>query len=202
MNLLGFERNIFMFLLYLLGVKFNRTFTRKYYEQHPYKYSLYGLSSMLKNYGVASKGLRITDKNDLFKLPLPFIANFSNEFVLVNKITSDYISFLWRDRIIKISIAQFNESWSGIVLLADKLESSIEPNYKINLIQEWYTKGVGRMSVNNNCYHLGLDEEKCNGDCEIEINQARGAIILKGKCQIDSTSEVITACACVVNDPV
>jgi len=46
------NRNIFVAYLDLLKVKHTDTFSRKYFEEHPNKYNLLGLSQMLSDYGI------------------------------------------------------------------------------------------------------------------------------------------------------
>lgn len=41
------EVDIFTKFVDLLGVKHTRAFAHKYYMEHPHKYNMYGLSSML-----------------------------------------------------------------------------------------------------------------------------------------------------------
>lgn len=45
------EKNIFVMFLKMLNVKYTNNFSSKYFEEHPYKNSLYGLSKMLTDFG-------------------------------------------------------------------------------------------------------------------------------------------------------
>jgi len=66
--------NVFVTFLKLLKVKHTGYFSEQYFNEHPHKYNLHGLSSMLSDYGIENAGLRIDDKK--YNLPLlttPFI---------------------------------------------------------------------------------------------------------------------------------
>ena len=52
---------------------------------HPYKYSLYGISKMLEEYHVTNVGVRVSDK-DIDRLSIPFVAQLDQDFVVVNHI--------------------------------------------------------------------------------------------------------------------
>lgn len=124
------KNNLFISLLNLLNVRYTKSYAYKLYKEHPYKYSLYGLSQMLHTYGIESAGIKVENKNDLSQFESPFIAQLGNNFVLVKKNTSKEIEYQWRDKNIKSAINIFNKSWTGVVLLAECNEKTCEPNYK------------------------------------------------------------------------
>ena len=125
--------NIFVTFLKLLKVKHTNDFSRKYYNEHPHKYNLYGLSSMLSDYGIENVGLSIDNKKDnLPLLEVPFIAHAGNDFVIVNNNTSEKIDYIWRNKNISVSFDEFIKSWSGVVLLAEPSATSGEPKYRAN----------------------------------------------------------------------
>ena len=70
--------NIFTNYLSLLGVKHTGTFSEQYFNEHPHKYSLYGLSKMLSDYSIRNATTQIEDKEiDICK--------FSNVFLSLPK---------------------------------------------------------------------------------------------------------------------
>lgn len=117
-----------MSFLKALHVKYTSTYAEKLYEEHPHKYNMYGLSKMLEEYGIANAGVRINDKN-IWSLETPFIAHIGNDFVVVNKVTDKQVSYHWRDKEINVTEDQFKNLWSGVVLIAETDENSIEPDY-------------------------------------------------------------------------
>ena len=50
------KNNILLFILDLLDVKYTKIYARKYYEEHPHKNDLLGVSNMLYHYGIKSEG--------------------------------------------------------------------------------------------------------------------------------------------------
>ena len=48
------KNNILLFILDLLDVKYTKIYARKYYEEHPHKNDLLGVSNMLYHYGIKS----------------------------------------------------------------------------------------------------------------------------------------------------
>lgn len=120
--------NILTSFLKALHVKYTSAYAEKLYEEHPHKYNLYGLSKMLEVYGIANAGVRINDKN-IQSLETPFIAHIGNDFVVVNKVTNKQVSYHWRDKEINVTEDQFKNLWSGVVLIAETDENSIEPDY-------------------------------------------------------------------------
>lgn len=129
--------NIFTTFLNLLNVKHTKSFSSKYFNEHPHKYNLFGLSKMLSDYGVENAGTKIKDKeNDLFNIETPFVAFTGNDFVTVHKVSSENVSYMWNGKDISVSPTEFIQHWTGIVLLAETNENSIEPNYKENRKKE------------------------------------------------------------------
>ena len=123
--------NILTNFLGLLKVKHTQDFSNRYFNEHPYKYNLYGLSKILSDYKIENAGTRITDKeNDLFRIDCPFIAHTGNDFIIVYKVDAEKVSYLWNNKKITLSVSQFIQAWSGIILLAETTPHSIEPNYK------------------------------------------------------------------------
>jgi len=125
------EKNTFVAFLSLLKVKHTQSFSDQYFNEHPHKNNLFGLSNMLSNYGVENAAIRIEKKeNDIFDIQTPFIAQFSGEFVAVHKIESDNVAFHWKGDNHVLAVTKFIEAWSGIVLLVESSEKSSEPDYK------------------------------------------------------------------------
>ena len=133
--------NIFTAYLKLLKVKHTKSFSRKYFNEHPNKYDLYGLSSMLTDYGIDNEGLRLDNKQE--NLPLldaPFIAYSGNDFVVVSKNTPQKIDYIWRNKTISVTVDEFLKIWSGVVLLAEANVNSGEPDYWLHRKKELFKK--------------------------------------------------------------
>lgn len=52
--------NILISFLHLLKIKYTKQYSNRIYAEHPHKYNLFGLSSMLSGYGIENVGLKIT----------------------------------------------------------------------------------------------------------------------------------------------
>ena len=55
-------QNVFVAYLDLLKVKYTEDFSNRYFNEHPHKYNLLGISKMLSDYRVENDGARIADK--------------------------------------------------------------------------------------------------------------------------------------------
>jgi hypothetical protein len=79
-------QNIFTTILAFLNVK-HTVFSNKYFNEHPHKYNLYGLSKMLSEYGIQNAGIKIKEKEkDIFNIQTPFVAHMGGNFVLVYQV--------------------------------------------------------------------------------------------------------------------
>jgi len=128
---MGNTKNTFVAFLDLLEVKHTKSFSDQYFNEHPHKYNLFGLSKMLSDYGIENAGVRIKDKEqNISEIEIPFIAHFGGDFAVVFKVNPDNVHFYLRGSQHILSVEKFIEAWSGIVLLAESSERSIEPGYK------------------------------------------------------------------------
>ena len=131
-------QNVFVSFLHLLNVKHTKDFANKHFREHPHKYNLFGLSKMLSDYGIENKGFKTENKEEAIKiLEAPFIAHIGTDFVVVFKITTDRVHYVWQGKNVDVTLDEFLKSWSGTVLLAEENENSIEPDYKKNRQKEW-----------------------------------------------------------------
>ena len=54
-------KNVFVSYLTMLGVRYTDSFSNQYFNEHPNKYNLFGLSKMLSDYGIENAATRIPD---------------------------------------------------------------------------------------------------------------------------------------------
>jgi len=126
-----YPQNPFVVFLDLLKVKHTQEFSNRFFNEHPHKYNLLGLSEMLSDFGIENAATRIEDKEkDIVEIQTPFIAHFGGDFAVVHQVESDKVSFIWRGSDHVLPVAEFIEAWSGVVLLAESSEKSVEPSYK------------------------------------------------------------------------
>lgn len=123
--------NLFIQILEILSIKHTEDFTIRFYESHPHKNNLLGLSEMLRYYKIENVAAEIQKTQEsLSSLDVPFVAYVDHEFVLVRHVSAEAISYSWRGKSITLSIPVFLERWSGILLLFESTDESIEPDYK------------------------------------------------------------------------
>lgn len=131
--------NIFISILRELHVSFTKSFTLRAYEEHPYKYTFFGLKSLCERYGIEAKGLFLCDKRSILNLSLPFVAYFNNDYALVKKIDGERIVFEMYGSDNQLLLTDFINDCSGHVLIFKSNEKSIEPNYKQHLFNKWFS---------------------------------------------------------------
>ena len=130
--------NVFVQLIAHLNVPYTKSYALQYYNEHPYKNTLFGLSKMLLAYKVDNVGLRLNDKGELYALEVPFIAQLNKDFAIVYKIVPGYISYWLREKNITVTFAEFINGWDGVVLIPEVCENSIEPDYRKHRKQEFF----------------------------------------------------------------
>lgn len=107
---------------------------------HTYEYSvdrfgkmpfqtLFGLSKLLKEYGVDSEGYHLDDRSQLEVLTPPFIAATSVGMVIVTEVGDDKISYISQGEPERAEKARFDRAWTGDVLLAYPSDGAEEPDY-------------------------------------------------------------------------
>jgi len=62
---MGKPTNTFVSFLTLLGVKHTKSFSDKYFNEHPHQFNLYGLSKMLSDYRICNSATQIEDKENV-----------------------------------------------------------------------------------------------------------------------------------------
>lgn len=129
-------QNIFTSILRELKIPFTDSFASQAYEEHPYKYTFYGLKSLCEKFGIETKGLLIYNKENIQDLPVPFVAKYNNDYVLVKKVTKQEVIFEIYGADSNMSSEQFQNNWPGHVLLFFPNETSVEPNYNKHIAQK------------------------------------------------------------------
>jgi len=150
------QQNTFLAMLDLLNVKHTNDFSNRFFNEHPHKHNLYGLSKMLSDYGISNAATRIEEKeSDLANIELPFVAQVGGDFVVVYKVISPTpnlskreggpplsgelegaVHFLRNGQKLSIPVSQFIQSWSGVILLAETSPESCEPDYREHRIKD------------------------------------------------------------------
>jgi protein-disulfide isomerase len=131
------NNNVLIALLSHLGVKYTYQYADKLFNEHPHKYNLFGLSKMLSNYNVENTGVKISNKTEaIHELEIPFIAHIGSDFIVVYKITTEKVFYIWNKKDLSVSIEEFCKMWTGIILYTEPDENSIEPDYNAHREKE------------------------------------------------------------------
>lgn len=125
--------NIFTALLSALKVKHTESYSTRYFNEHPHKYNLLGISKMLTDYGVDNAGTRIKNKSeDIGEIETPFLAHVSGDFGVVYEVTNESVIYRIQDLDLTVPRKNFCDAWTGVVLLAEANSGSAEPDYRKN----------------------------------------------------------------------
>lgn len=119
-------------LLTVLKVPFTKDYSKQRFETMAFK-TLFGVTQLLKEYGVDSKAFLITDKSQVSHIPVPFIAQTEGGLIIVTKTDKDFINYLTQGITESMSESEFLETWTGIVLIPIVQPGAKEPDYKKHL---------------------------------------------------------------------
>ncbi len=129
------DHNILSDFLATLGVEHTLSYSAASLQKMPFQ-SLFGFSKLLEKYGIESEGIRISDKSEFTKLPVPFLAQTRQGFLIVTDTRNGMISYLSAGVPEKCDADAFTNAWTGMAFLAYPTEVSIEPDYMAHLIAE------------------------------------------------------------------
>jgi uncharacterized membrane protein len=104
---------------------------KKAMHSHPDYPSVAALTDTLDNYKIENAALRL-DPEQLPEVPTPFLAhvriNYAEDFVLVEKLTADAVSFIDPDgKPLTKPIAEFTEMWQKVIVLMEPGAGSGDP---------------------------------------------------------------------------
>ncbi|UHG94636.1 vitamin K epoxide reductase family protein [Spirosoma oryzicola] len=127
-------------LLQTLNAKVTRKTLREKILQHPDFPSLLSMSEVLSSWNIDNAALQLHTVEQLREIPLPFVTQLKNKggwYILVNQIHDEYIQYTDSEQgDITLLISDFEEKWTGIVLLAETDEQSGEVDYNIKRQKE------------------------------------------------------------------
>ena len=124
------SKNLFLQLCEELHIPHTRDYTNQRFDEHPYKYTLFGLHQLLAEYGVESEGVRFADKAEaLATMETPFVAQVSNDLAVVTALTDTEVCYTWYDESLRVSHETFMGLWSGVALLIAPSSNAGEPHY-------------------------------------------------------------------------
>lgn len=122
--------------LTLLDVK-HTSELKKACRKLPFMDSLYGYSNLLKRYKVDNLVIDMAErKPDLVLCQLPAIVPFGDGFVIIYEISESFVYYWDEGKRRFSSFDDFLQKWSGVILLAEKTNFSVEPDYKRHLLSQ------------------------------------------------------------------
>lgn len=129
-------------LLAALKVPFTKDYTKQRFEAMPFG-TLFGVSQLLKEYGVDSQGYKLADKSQITSLTPPFIAQTEGGLVIVIKISDSSVDYLTQGEPETMSSTEFESVLTGVVLLVERTASSREPDYP----KHWRMQFIGQAKL-------------------------------------------------------
>lgn len=127
-------------LLTALKVPFTQDYTKQRFDSMPFK-TLFGVTQLLKEYGVDSTGYILDDKAELHQIPTPFIAQTKGGLVIITGISSDSINYLTQGLPETMPLSDFEEAWTEVVLIPTVLPHAKEPDYGSHLRTVFINRG-------------------------------------------------------------
>lgn len=121
--------SLFSDFLAQLGVPHTVDYSDGRFAGMPFK-SLFGLSKLLEEYGVPNEGVRISDKSEIRKLGVPFLAQTPEGFVIVTAVGDDRVSYVTQGVAETVPYNAFVDAWTGVALLAYPDADAGEPDYR------------------------------------------------------------------------
>lgn len=121
--------------LTLLGVRHTADYTDTRFRTMPFP-TLFGLSTLLREYNIEAKGYRIDNKSEIAQIPTPFIAPVTNRYVIVTSISDGKLHYGTVGVDEEIPVDEFTEAWSGIAFMAQTSSTSCEPDYMKHRLSE------------------------------------------------------------------
>lgn len=112
-----------------LEVPHTPDYTAKRFDSMPFK-TLYGLSKLLNEYGVANKGFYVADKSEIVNLQPPFLAHTRAGLVVVTDIGVSSIGYVTQGTSQTAPLERFIQAFDGNILVAyPQKNKSCEPLY-------------------------------------------------------------------------
>lgn len=116
-----------------LEVPYTTNYVDNLYNEHPYRYTLYGIQQMLSRYNIKTTTVRLKDKEYLSKIDTPFLAEAYDDIVIVKRIAkSREIVYDWYGQEMSSNFDDFEKESTGVIMQIFPDESSKEPNYRIH----------------------------------------------------------------------
>lgn len=111
-----------------LKVPFTKDYTKQRFEGMPFK-TLFGLTQLLKEYGVATTGYQFQDKESILDVATPFLAQTDGGMIIITRMDDRQVSYLTQGVAETMTTGEFMKVWTGMILVADVAPGAREPDY-------------------------------------------------------------------------
>ena len=122
------QQPIIEIILSELKVPFTPLYLRQIEREMPYGASLWAIGQILNRYGVDHSSLRVSDKEQIGRIPCPFVAQASGDCVVVTSVTDDEVKYRTSAGAFSAPLDTFKQAWTGAVMMVGASEDSVEPN--------------------------------------------------------------------------
>lgn len=132
------DATIFTDFLTALGVPHTRCYSDSCFNRMTFK-SLFGLSHLLKDYGIPNQGWKLDDKEEVKKISPPFLAQLKDgKFVIVSACdaTAGEVTLSVSGKRVTEPTDDFIKDFIGTVLTAYPQEHSSEPHFSQHAVNE------------------------------------------------------------------
>lgn len=123
------QPTIFSDLLRAAGIRHTQWYSDQQFAAMPFA-TLFGLTQLLKSYGVESGGLRLADAGQIDRLPAPFVAVTRRGPVVVTAVDPEGVSYLTQGVEETAPRTAFQQAMTGDVLVIFPTPRSVEPDYE------------------------------------------------------------------------
>lgn len=130
------DSTIFSRLLTMLGVRHTAAYSDERFTTMPFR-TLFGMSTLLREYGVDSMGIQVQDHAEIAQLDTPFVAPVKNRFVIVTSICNNSVTYSSDGVLERAPLPDFIDAWDGTAFLVDKTDKACEPDYLKHRFAEW-----------------------------------------------------------------
>lgn len=122
------QHNLVSDFLAVLKVPHTSEYTRQRFDGMAFK-TLFGVSNLLKDYGITTAGYNIAEKDQIIFIKTPFIAQTRGGLVIVTTISDDSVTYLTQGISETIPLDEFISACTGTVLCAEDFSHAKEPDY-------------------------------------------------------------------------
>lgn len=121
------QKPIIEIILSELNVQFTPLYLRQVERDLPYGSSLWAIGQILNRYNVDHTSLCVSDKEQIGRIPCPFVAQASGDCVVVSSVSDYEVKYRTSAGAFTAPLDIFKRAWTGVVMMVKASEGSVEP---------------------------------------------------------------------------